>query len=316
MFELAGKKVWVAGHSGMVGSAVVRRLESESCKLLLVPHSELDLRRQDKVEQWMQEHRPDAVFVAAATVGGIHANSTRPAEFIYDNLSIELNIIHAAHVCGVKKLLFLGSSCIYPKFAPQPITEDALLSGTLEPTNEFYAIAKIAGIKLCAAYRWQYGCDFISAMPSNVYGINDNFNQQMSHVIPGLLRRIHEAKLQGVPSVAVWGSGAVRREFIFSEDLADGLVYLMKCYSGEQHVNIGSGEDITIRQLADMLVDVVGYKGEITFDTSKPDGTPRKLLDISAIKAMGWHPETPLRKGLEEMYRWFTNQSAGAIRGA
>ncbi len=315
MFDLAGKKIWVAGHSGMVASALMRRLASESCTLLTATHAGLDLRRQDQVERWMHEHRPDIVFVAAATVGGIHANSTRPAEFIYDNLAMELNIIHAAHTCGVKKLLFLGSSCIYPKFAQQPIVEDALLTGGLEPTNEFYAIAKIAGIKLCAAYRRQYGCDFISAMPSNVYGINDNFSEQVSHVIPGLMRRIHEAKLQGLPSVEVWGSGTPRREFIFSEDLADGLVYLMKYYSDERHVNIGSGEDVTIRQLVDILAEVVGYKGAISFDASKPDGVPRKLLDISMIRTMGWQPKLPLRKGLEQTYRWFTAQPADAVRG-
>jgi GDP-L-fucose synthase len=315
MFSLEDKRVWVAGHGGMVGSALMRRLENEGCELLTATRAQLDLRRQEQVEAWMEEHNPEVIFLAAATVGGIHANSTRPAEFIYDNLMVEANIVQAAHKYGVRKLLFLGSSCIYPKFAPQPITEDALLSSGLEPTNQWYAIAKIAGIKLCAAYRRQYGCDFISAMPTNLYGINDNFTDQMSHVIPALMRRIHEAKLAGTPEVVVWGSGTPRREFLFSEDLADGLVHIMKHYSDEQHVNLGCGEDVTIRELVMLIMDVVGYEGAIVFDSSKPDGTPRKVLDVSVMDKMGWKAKTSLKQGLEETYRWFLAQPQQQVRG-
>jgi GDP-L-fucose synthase len=315
MFTLEGKKIWVAGHGGMVGSALMRRLKQENVTLLTASHAELDLCRQQEVEAWIMAQKPDAIFLAAAMVGGIHANSTRPAEFIYDNMMIEANVIHAAYKAGVSKLLFLGSSCIYPKFAPQPIVEDALLSGSLEPTNQWYAIAKIAGIKLCAAYRRQYGCDFISAMPTNLYGINDNFVNEMSHVIPALMRRIHEAKLQGAPDVTVWGSGTPRREFLFSEDLADGLVYLMQHYSDEQQVNLGCGEDVTIKELVAMMCDVVGYEGTITYDSSKPDGTPRKVLDVRVMKQMGWSYKTSLKQGLEETYRWFLSQPQESVRG-
>lgn len=315
MFSLEDKRVWVAGHGGMVGSALMRRLADEGCELLTATRAQLDLRRQEQVEAWMEEHNPEVIFLAAATVGGIHANSTRPAEFIYDNLMVEANIVQASHKYGVRKLLFLGSSCIYPKFAPQPITEDALLSSGLEPTNQWYAIAKIAGIKLCAAYRRQYGCDFISAMPTNLYGINDNFTDQMSHVIPALMRRIHEAKLAGTPEVVVWGSGTPRREFLFSEDLADGLVHIMKYYSDEQHVNLGCGEDVTIRELVMLIMDVVGYEGDIVFDSSKPDGTPRKVLDVSVMDKMGWKAKTSLKQGLEETYRWFLAQPQQQVRG-
>ncbi len=315
MFSLAGKKIWVAGHGGMVGSALMRRLASESCELLTASRSQLDLRRQDQVESWMREHKPDAIFLAAATVGGIHANNTRPGEFIYDNLIIEANVIHSAYLNGVSKLLFLGSSCIYPKFAPQPITEDALLSSRLEPTNQWYATAKIAGIKLCAAYRRQYACDFISAMPTNLYGINDNFTDQMSHVIPALMRRIHEAKLENQGEVVVWGSGTPYREFLFSEDLADGLVHLMQHYSDESHVNLGYGEDLTIARLVELITQVVGYTGRITYDSTKPDGTPRKVLDVSIMAGLGWKPKVSLKQGLEETYRWFLAQPQQQVRG-
>jgi GDP-L-fucose synthase len=315
MFELAGKKIWVAGHRGMVGSALMRRLQTENCTLLEAGRQQADLRRQDEVERWMDKNRPDVIFLAAATVGGIHANSTRPAEFIYDNLMIEANIINSAYKTGVSKLLFLGSSCIYPKFAKQPITEDELLAGPLEPTNQWYAIAKIAGIKLCAAYRRQYGCDFISAQPTNLYGINDNFTGLMSHVIPALMRRIHEAKLEGASEVVVWGTGTPRREFLFSEDLADGLVHLIQHYSDEVQVNLGCGDDVTIRELVDLIVEVVGYKGAVTYDSSKPDGTPRKVLDVSIMKNMGWSPKVSLKQGLEETYRWFLAQPHEQVRG-
>ncbi|MBI1235691.1 MAG: NAD-dependent epimerase/dehydratase family protein [Alphaproteobacteria bacterium] len=311
VYSLEGKRIWVAGHRGMVGSALVRRLEKENPAVLLkVTRSEVDLTDPSATARWIGREKPDAVFVPAAKVGGILANDTYPADFLYDNLMIAANVIHACHMAGVEKLLFLGSSCIYPKFADQPIVEDALLNGALEPTNEWYAIAKIAGIKLCQAYRKQHGDDFISAMPTNLYGPGDNYNLETSHVIPALIRKAHEAKLAGAKNMEIWGSGTPRREFLHADDCADALVHLMKVYSGPGHVNVGSGEDITIEELARLVMDVVGFDGELVRDTSKPDGTPRKLMSADRIRALGWAPSIPLRDGLETAYRWFLeNQS-------
>ena len=306
LFPLAGRRVFVAGHRGMVGSAIVRRLAGEGCKILTVGRGQVDLRRQQPTEEWIAAERPDAVIVAAATVGGILANSSRPADFIYDNLAIETNLIHAAHLARVKKLLFLGSSCIYPKFAPQPMAEEALLTGALEPTNEWYAIAKITGIKLCQAYRKQHGDDFISAMPTNLYGPGDNFDLASSHVVPALIRKIEEARLAGAPQVEIWGSGTPRREFLYVDDLADACVFLLKRYSGNDHVNVGTGTDLTIRELAETIARVVGYRGGFAYDSSKPDGTPRKLLDVSRLAALGWRASTSLEAGLKQSYDWFT----------
>ena len=305
LYSLDGKRIWVAGHDGMVGSALVRRLAAESCEVVTVGRAELDLRRQADVEAWLGEARPDAVFLAAATVGGILANDTRPAEFLYDNIAIETNVIEAAWRSGVEKLMLLGSACIYPRLAPQPIAEDAILTGPLEPTNEWYAIAKIAGIKLCQAYRRQYGADFISAMPNNVYGPGDRFDAEMGHVIPALMLKIHRAAVDGGGPVQVWGSGTPRREFLYVDDLADALVFLMRRYSGAEHVNIGTGTDITIAELARMIAGVVGYDGELAFDRSKPDGLPRKLLDCSRLLGMGWHATTELEDGLAATYAWY-----------
>jgi GDP-L-fucose synthase len=304
-YSLAGKRVWVAGHRGMVGNAIVRRLESERCEILTVSHAELDLKRQENVESWIRDARPDAIFMAAATVGGIHANETRPAEFIYDNLMIECHVIEAAWRAGVEKLMFLGSACIYPREAPQPMAEAALLTGPLEPTNEWYAIAKIAGIKLCQAYRLQYGCDFISAMPNNLYGPGDNFDLSSSHVVPALIRKIHEAKEKGADTVEIWGSGKPLREFLHVEDCADALVFLMTHYSDQMHVNIGSGDELSIAELAALIAETVGYRGSFRFDLDKPDGTPRKLLDVSLLQGMGWSASTELRTGLKKTYGWY-----------
>jgi GDP-L-fucose synthase len=314
MYDLAGKKVWVAGHRGMVGSALVRRLASEGCKVITAGRDRVDLKRQSQVEDFLSEARPDAIVMAAAKVGGILANDTRPAEFLYDNLIIEANITQAAHVNGVERMLFLGSSCIYPKMAPQPIQESALLTGPLEPTNEWYAIAKIAGIKLAQAYRKQYGRDYISAMPTNLYGIGDNFDLTSSHVLPALIRKTHEAKIAGIDTVTIWGSGTPRREFLHADDCADALVFLLKAYSGHDHVNVGSGEDISIFELAQLVSSVVGYKGGFVRDTSKPDGTPRKLMDASVIRDLGWSPRIGLEQGIADTYSWFlqnTHSSAG-----
>jgi GDP-L-fucose synthase len=293
----------------MVGSAIVRRLAEENCEVLSIGREDVDLRRQVEVEEWMDKVRPDAVFVPAATVGGILANDTRPAEFLYDNLLIEANLIDAAWRVGVEKLLFLGSSCIYPQLAPQPITEDALLTGPLEPTNQWYAVAKIAGIKLCQAYRRQYGCDFISAMPTNLYGIGDNFDLQSSHVLPALMAKMHAAKQSGDKSVSVWGTGTPRREFLFVDDCADALVFLMKNYSEEGHINVGAGTDISILELAELVRSIVGFEGDIVMDTSKPDGTPRKLMDVSRLSALGWRAQTDLKAGIREVYRWYSGAS-------
>ena len=305
LFDLKGKRVYVAGHQGMVGSALLRRLADENVEILVAERRTLDLTNQQATENWLARNRPDAIFLAAGQVGGIHANNTYPAEFIANNLAIALNVIRAAHAAGVSKLLALGSSCIYPKFAPQPMTEDLLLTGPLEPTNEWYAIAKIAAIKLCEAYRKQYGCDFVSVMPTNVYGLNDNYHPMNSHVPAALLRRFHEAKLTKSPTVTVWGSGTPRREFIYADDVADGCIFVMKHYSGIEFLNIGTGEDVTIKQFAELIAGVVNYEGKIVYDTSRPDGTPRKLLDVSKLKKLGWAPQTPLRIGLALAYSDF-----------
>jgi GDP-L-fucose synthase len=289
----------------MVGSALLRRLEQENCTLLTVEREDLDLTRQEQVETWMGKARPQTVFLAAAKVGGIVANDSAPVPFLYDNLAMALNVIHAAAANGVEKLLFLGSSCIYPKLALQPIPESALLTGPLEPTNEWYAIAKIAGLKLCQAYRRQLGCDFIAAMPTNLYGPGDNFDLTTSHVIPALMRKAHEAKLSGAAEMIVWGSGTPRREFLHVDDAADALVHLMTHYSGEEHVNVGCGSDLTILELARLIARVVGFTGEISTDRSKPDGTPRKLLDTSKLRSLGWQPKIGLEEGLASTYQWF-----------
>lgn len=288
-----------------MGSAIVRQLANERSEILVADRQTLDLTNQQATEDWLTQMRPDAIFLAAGLVGGIYANNTYPADFIANNLAIALNVIRGAHKVGVKKLLALGSSCIYPKLAPQPMTEDALLTGPLEPTNEWYAIAKIAAIKLCEAYRKQHGCDFISVMPTNLYGLNDNYHPENSHVPAALIRRFHEAKLANAPTVTVWGSGTPRREFIYADDAADACVFVMKHYSELGFLNIGTGEDVTIGEFARLVADVVGYKGKIVYDTSRPDGTPRKLLDVSKIKNLGWTPKTQLRDGLARTYADF-----------
>jgi len=303
--SLANKRVWVAGHRGMVGSAIVRRLQRENCEVVTIELDELDLRDQTATRAWVKDTRPDAIFLAAAKVGGILANDTYPADFLYDNLMIEANIIEAAHRSNVAKLLFLGSSCIYPRLAQQPIVESALLTGPLEPTNEWYAIAKIAGIKLCQAYRKQHGDDFISAMPTNLYGPHDNFDLNSSHVLPALIRKAHEARQRGDTKLTVWGSGTPRREFLHVDDVADALVFLMRAYSGDEHVNVGSGSDVTILELTNLVTEIVGFKGEVVCDLSKPDGTPRKLMSTDRIRALGWAPTISLRQGIENTYRWY-----------
>jgi GDP-L-fucose synthase len=307
-FELKGKTVFVAGHRGMVGAALVRRLAQEEIELQTVARSEVDLRDQAAVFGWFAGKRPQVVFLAAAKVGGIVANDTLRGEFLYDNLIIAANVIHAAYLHGAEKLMFLGSSCIYPRLAPQPLREDSVLTGPLEPTNEPYAIAKIAGIKLAEAYRSQYGSDFISVMPTNLYGPGDNYHPEYSHVVAALIRRFHEAKLSGASKVVVWGTGTPRREFLYVEDLADACIYLMKNYSGDQLVNIGTGEDITIAEFARVVATVVGYAGEISFDPSRPDGTPRKWLDVSRLAALGWHARTPLQDGIKLAYQAYLSE--------
>lgn len=303
-------RIYVAGHRGMVGSAVLRLLQSRGYANLLVKTSdELDLRDGRLVAQWFTEAKPDYVIVAAAKVGGIWANNTRPAEFIYDNLAIQTNLIHQAYLHGVKKLLLLGSSCIYPRDSPQPIREEHLLTGPLEKTNEWYAVAKIAGIKMCQAYRRQYGCDFIAAMPTNLYGPNDNFELESAHVLPALIRRFHEAKQSGV-APTLWGSGTPRREFLYVDDCAEACLSLMEGYSGEEIVNVGAGQDISIAELATLVAEAVGYQGEIRWDRTKPDGTPRKLMDSSKMRAMGWRPRVGLREGIERTYEWYRAQVA------
>jgi len=313
-YQLEGKRVFVAGHRGMVGSAIVRRLENENCDVLTLSRDRLDLRDQAAVKTWFADEKPDAVFLAAAKVGGILANDTYPAEFLHDNLIMQSNVIDAAWRNGCEKLLFLGSSCIYPKHAPQPIPEDSLLTGPLEPTNEWYAIAKIAGLKMCEAYRRQYGADFISAMPTNLYGPGDNYDLDKSHVIPALLRKAHEAKLANEKTMTIWGTGSAKREFLHVDDAADAMVHLMKTYSKSQHINVGTGEDVSIRELTEVVCSTVGFEGEIVNDTSKPDGTPRKLLDVSRLADTGWKPRFGLKAGLADAYQWFVeNQSSARL---
>lgn len=297
-FRLEGRRVFVAGHRGMVGSAFVRRLRHEHVEVLTVDRAALDLRRQADVETWMVRHRPEVVVIAAARVGGIKANADNPVDFLDDNLAIGLNLIHASHTIGVRKLLFLGSTCVYPRLSPQPIPEDALMTGPLEETNEWYAVAKIAGIKLCQAYRRQYGDDYIAVMPTNLYGPGDNYEPEHSHVVAALIRRFTEAARSGAPEVSVWGSGTPRREFLHVDDLADACVHLLKTYSSDQLVNIGVGTDISIREFAELIADIVKFRGRITFDASRPDGTPRKLVDVSRLQALGWRPRIGLREGL------------------
>jgi GDP-L-fucose synthase len=304
-FELAGKRVFVAGHTGMAGSAIVRRLRQEPCDVLVVDHRELDLTRQDQTERYLSTIRPDVVIMAAGRVGGILANDSYPVHFLADNLAMALNCIHVSHLVGVRKLLFLGSSCIYPKFAKQPMSEDQLLTGGLEPTNEWYAIAKIAGIKLCQAYRRQHGRDLVSVMPTNLYGPSDNYHPEHSHVVAALIRRFHEAKLMRQGKVVVWGTGTPRREFLYVDDFADACVFVLKHYSEAQFINIGSGEDIPIADLARLVAEVVEFRGEIVYDMSKPDGAPRKLLDVSRLANMGWKAKISLPEGLAKAYDSF-----------
>jgi len=307
-FDLTGKKIFVAGHRGMVGAAVVRRLSGVDCTILTASRDVLDLRSQADVRAWMRANTPDVVILAAAKVGGILANDTYPADFLYENLAIEVAVIQAAYEANVQKLVFLGSSCIYPKFAEQPISEDSLLTGALEPTNQWYAIAKIAGLKMCEAYRKQYGVDYISVMPTNLYGPGDNYDLQNSHVIPALIRKAHEAKIANATSMPIWGEGKVFREFLHVDDMADACVYLLQHYSGFQHVNVGSGTDITIYELAKLIAEVVGFRGSIATEPGKLEGTPRKLMDSSRLFAMGWKPHYDLRSGLEQAYASYVEQ--------
>ena len=313
-FGIKGKRVYVAGHRGMAGSAIVRRLASEGCEVLTATRAELDLTKADDTERWLKNTKPDVVFHAAAKVGGIFYNNSYPVDFLAENLAIALNVIRGAYNAGVGKLLFLGSSCIYPKLAPQPMREDMLLTGSLEPTNEWYAIAKIAGLKLVEAYRRQYKADFISVMPTNLYGPGDNYHPEHSHVPAALIRRFHEAKISGASSVVVWGTGTPRREFMSVEDLADACVFVLKNYSADEFINIGTGQDITIGEFAALIADVVGYKGKIALDTSRPDGAPQKLLDVSKLAKLGWRAQTGLREGLALAYADFL-KSGGRVEG-
>jgi len=313
-YNLAGKKVWVAGAGGMVGSAIIRRLAAEKpAEILTMPSKDLDLRNQAATQSWIAENKPDAVFMAAAKVGGIHANNTYPAQFLYDNVMMAANVIDGAYRAGVEKLLFLGSSCIYPKMAPQPIAENSLMTGPLEPTNSAYAVAKISGVYLCETYRREYGADFISAMPTNLYGLGDNYHPENSHVIPGLIRRAHEAKVSGAESLSVWGSGTPRREFLNADDCADALVHVMKHYSDAETINIGSGTDMTIADVARMICEVVGFEGQLVFDSSKPDGTPRKLMSGAKLQALEWSPNINLKDGLAAAYSDFKSRALGNI---
>ena len=317
-YDLTNKRIWVAGHRGMVGGAVVRRLASEGCKIITAGRDELDLVDQRAVHDWMAKTRPDAIVLAAAKVGGIKANNDFPVDFLYDSLMIEANFLHAAHAADVERLLLLGSSCIYPRLAPQPIQEDALLTGPLEPTNEWYAIAKIAGIKLVQAYRKQYGRDWISAMPTNLYGPGDNYDLDSSHVLAALIRKAHEAKIAGAAHIVAWGTGTPLREFLHCDDCADALVFLLRNWSGTEHVNVGSGEDLSIRALTELVCAVVGFQGEIVQDLSKPDGTPRKLMSADRLRAMGWQPSINLRAGIAGAYLEFVAQKVetGSVRMA
>jgi GDP-L-fucose synthase len=312
-YTLRNKRVWVAGDRGLVGSALIRRLQGEGCELLTAPRDSVDLRRPDQVERWMAAAKPQAVFLAAARVGGIYANDTRPAEFIYDNLMIAANTIEGARKAGAKKLLFLGSSCIYPRMAPQPMAEDALLTGALEPTNQWYAVAKIAGLKLAEAYRRQLGCDFISAQPTNLYGPGDTYDERASHVIPALLLKMHRAKRARAPEVEIWGTGTPRREFLHVDDLADALVFLLERYSGDGHVNVGWGKDVAIAELARLAAATVGFEGALRYAVEMPDGVPRKLLDVRRLAALGWRPRIELGDGLADAYRWFTENVAETV---
>jgi GDP-L-fucose synthase len=307
---LKEKRIWVAGHRGMAGSAIVRRLRGEGCEILTAGRDELDLRRQPDVEAWIAARRPQAVFLAAATVGGILANDSRPAEFLYDNLAIEANVIHAARTAGVEKLLFLSSSCVYPRLAPQPMTEEALLTGALEPTNQWYAVAKIAGMKLCQAYRRQYGCDFICAMPTNLYGQGDNYDPASSHVAAALQVKVQRAKAALARSIEIWGTGTPTREFLYVDDLADALVFLMKSYSDEMHINVGTGVETSIRALAELVARAAGWQGRFEYDPTKPDGMPRKVMDVSRLRALGWTAPTPLEEGLRKAYDWYVRNAA------
>ena len=305
LYDLRGKRVWVAGSTGMVGSAIVRRLGDIDCEVLTTTRTDVDLTRQAETEDWIAAARPQAIFLAAAKVGGIHANDQFPADFLYENLSIAANIVRGAHAARVEKLLYLGSSCIYPRLADQPMVEDALLTGPLEPTNQWYAVAKIAGLKMCQAYRRQYGVDYISAMPTNLYGPNDNFHPQNSHVLAALMLKAHRAKAENQTEMQVWGSGRPKREFMYVDDLADALVFLMERFSDETHVNVGTGTDVSIREAAETTARVVGFGGKLAFDASKPDGAPRKLLNIGKLAAMGWKACTSLEQGLRHTYAWF-----------
>ena len=304
-FQMENTKVWIAGHRGLVGGAIAKRLSRENCTIVTIDRDELDLRDQVGVKKWLEKEKPSIIILAAAKVGGIVANSTQPADFLYDNLVIETNIIKAAHEIEVKKLLFLGSSCIYPRDAKQPMVEEELLTGPLEKTNESYAIAKISGLKMCEAFRTQYGCDFISAQPTNLYGEGDKFDPEMGHVIPALMVKAHKGKLNNSPKLNVWGSGTPKREFLYIHDLADALVHLLKNYSGKSHINIGTGEEFSIKQLAEKICDVVGVQGELVFDTTKPDGSPRKLVNNSRLAEMGWKSKTSLDEGLAKTYKWY-----------
>lgn len=310
IYSIRGKRVWVAGHRGMVGSALVRRLESEGCTILTASREACDLTRQDRVEAWLAQERPEVALIAAAKVGGILANDQNPATFLYDNLMIEANTIHGCFKSGVEKLLFLGSSCIYPKFAPQPMKEESLLESQLEPSNQWYAIAKIVGIKLCQAYRRQYGADFISAMPTNLYGPGDNFDLLSSHVAPALIAKMHQAKVSDAADVEIWGSGTPRREFLHVDDVADACIHLLKVYSDELHINIGCGEDLSIAELAELIQGIVGFEGSLRYNGARPDGTPRKLLDVGRLKALGWLPRINLEDGMRDAYRWYQKRVA------
>jgi len=304
-FQMENTKVWIAGHRGLVGGAIAKRLSRENCSIVTIDRNALDLRDQIGVKKWLEKEKPSVIIIAAAKVGGILANSTQPADFLYDNLVIETNIIKAAYEIEVKKLLFLGSSCIYPRDAKQPMVEEELLTGPLEKTNESYAIAKIAGLKLCEAYRTQYGCDFISAQPTNLYGEGDKFDPEMGHVIPALMVKAHTGKLNNYPKLNVWGSDTPKREFLYIHDLADALVHLLKNYSGKSYINIGTGEEFSIKQLAEKICDVVGFQGELVFDTTKPDGSPRKLVNNSRLAELGWKSKTSLDEGLTKTYKWY-----------
>jgi GDP-L-fucose synthase len=307
-FDVHGKRVYVAGHRGMVGSALVRRLAREDCQILTVSRSEVDLRNQQAVDRWFDEHRPDVVFLAAARVGGIYANNAQPGDFLYDNLALQTNLIEAARRVQVAKLLFFGSSCIYPRLAPQPMPESCLLTGSLEPTNQWYAIAKIAGLKLCEAYRRQYGCDFISVMPTNLYGPGDNFDPLTSHVLAALIVKIDDAVRCGHDRVVIWGTGTPRREFLHVDDLADAAVFLIKNWSSDEHINIGTGQDLSVAELARTIARIIGFEGNFVFDPSKPDGTPRKLLDVAKLNALGWRYRTDLESGIRQTYDWYRRE--------